>query len=195
MLNVIASRDNICKYVELPLQHVSDRVLRAMHRSGDKAYIQQLIDRIKTIVSGVALHTSFIVGFPGETEEDFAELCAFIEEKQFNHVGIFTYSPEEGTPAAALPDQVLPEVKEERRRVAMELQQKISRRKNEGLVGQVAEVLIDRIGQGNYIGRTRFQAPDIDGVTYLQGRNLHPGDLVMARITEALDYDLKAVVE
>jgi ribosomal protein S12 methylthiotransferase len=166
-----------------------------MHRTGDKAYIDRLIDRIRTVIPGVALRTSFIVGYPGETEDDFAELCAFMEAKQFNHVGIFTYSPEEGTPAAVLPNQVPTDVKEERRRVAMELQRQISRRKNEGLVGQVAEVLIDRVGRGNFIGRTRFQAPDIDGVTFVQGDNLHPGDIVKVRINSALDYDLKAVAE
>lgn len=189
VLAVIARRDNICRYVELPLQHVSSRVLSAMRRAGNGDYLIRLVERVRATIPDVALRTSFIVGFPGETEADFAELCQFIEEYRFDHVGIFTYSQEEGTPAALLPDQVDEGIKQERRRVAMNIQQRISREKNEQLVGQVAEVLIDTPG----VGRMARQAPDIDGVTYVRGGS-RPGDLVRCLIVAAHDYDLVAKI-
>lgn len=195
VLKVMAAHENICKYVELPLQHVSNHMLRAMHREGDRNYIERLVDKVRTVIPDVALRTSFIVGFPGETEDDFQELCEFVEAKRFIHVGVFTYSPEEGTPAATLPDQVPEHVKEERRRIVMQMQRKISRQTNEGLVGCTAEVLIDKAENGAWIGRTRWQAPEIDGITRIRGNNLRVGDIIQARISGASDYDLTAIVE
>ncbi|HHT27564.1 MAG TPA: 30S ribosomal protein S12 methylthiotransferase RimO [Firmicutes bacterium] len=195
VLQVVAEQPNICKYVELPLQHVSDTVLRAMYRQGDGAYINRLIDRIRQIIPDVTLRTSFIVGYPGETEADFAALCDFVTEKRFDHVGVFTYSAEEGTPAAQMPHQIPQAVKEERRQRLLAIQQRISRAKNEGCVGQVTDVLVDRVTDSVCIGRTRRQAPEIDGITYVKGRRLQVGDMVRARILSASDYDLTAVVE
>jgi ribosomal protein S12 methylthiotransferase len=195
ILQVIAEQPNICKYVELPLQHVSDAVLKAMYRQGDSAFINHLVDRIRQIIPDVTLRTSFIVGYPGETDADFAALCDFVTEKRFDHVGVFTYSAEEGTPAAQMPHQLPQAVKEQRKQTLMAIQQRISRAKNEGCIGQDVEVLIERVAKSTAVGRTRRQAPEIDGITYVKGRDLRVGDLVQACIVSASDYDLTAVVE
>lgn len=188
VLSVIANRSSICKYVELPLQHVNQRLLAAMRRGGNKDSLARLVDRVRERVPGVVLRTSFIVGYPGETEADFAELAAFVREQRFDHMGVFTYSQEEGTAAAMLPDQVDEATKQERRRVLMEMQQGISRQRNEQLVGQSTEVLVE----GRGVGRIARQAPEIDGITYIQGAN-SPGKVLRCRITAASDYDLVAV--
>lgn len=190
VLLTIASRRNICKYVDLPLQHVNHSLLRAMRRRGDYSSIGQLVDKIRALIPGVALRTSFIVGFPGETEEQFAELCAFLQEKRFDHVGVFCYSAEEGTPAASMPGQVSKEVQQERRHMAMEIQRKISRENNERLLAQVTEVLIDSPG----VARTPRQAPDVDGVALVRGVCPRPGAIADARIVGARDYDLEVEV-
>jgi ribosomal protein S12 methylthiotransferase len=190
VLRAMANRSNICKYVDLPLQHVSPSVLRGMRRRGDYATLSRLVDRVRELVPGVVLRTSMIVGFPGETQHDFDELCRFLNEKRLEHVGVFSYSREEGSPAAALPGQIPEEVKEERRRLAMELQRVISREKNAELVGEAVDVLVDRPG----VGRTACQAPEVDGVSRIRGRSPHPGEMVRTRVVAASDYDLAVEV-
>lgn len=193
ILDVIAQEERLCKYIELPLQHASDRMLSLMRRRGDRAHIDRLIERIRSKIPGVTLRSSFIVGFPGETEEDFAELLSFIEQVRFDHVGIFAYSQEEGTPAHDFAGQLPEEVKAERRRAAMELQRRISREINRGLVGSVMRVLVDGPSSESdlvLVARGERQAPDVDGVTYVANRWVAPGEMVQVRIVDGHDYDL-----
>lgn len=193
ILDVIADEPKLCKYIELPLQHASDRMLRAMRRKGDRAHIDRLIERIRTKIPGVTLRSSFIVGFPGETEEDFRELLSFIKETRFDHVGIFSYSAEEGTPAYDFDGQLPERVKEERRREAMELQRTISREINRSLVGRILPMLVDGPSAESdlvLVARAERQAPDVDGVTYIANRAVEPGSMVRVRVTEGHDYDL-----
>ncbi len=198
VLDVIATEPRLCKYIELPLQHASDRVLRAMRRKGDRKFIDQLIERIRSRIPGVALRSSFIVGFPGETERDFEELLEFIQAVRFDHVGIFAYSQEEGTPAAEFPGQIPEEVKEERRAAAMEVQRRISRSINEELVGRTFNMIIDGPSEESdlvLVARSQRQAPEIDGVTYVANRFVERGRIVPVRVVEAHDYDLVGEVE
>lgn len=193
ILDVIASSPRICKYVELPLQHASDAMLKSMRRKGDRAHIDRLIERIRTKMPDVTLRSSFIVGYPGETEKDFQMLLDFLEEVRFDHVGIFTYSVEEGTPAASFERQLPENVKLERRSIAMELQRKISREKNEAQIGREVSVIVDGPSEESdlvLVARSQRQAPDVDGVTYVANRWVDPGSMVKVRITQAHDYDL-----
>ena len=190
LLEVIADEPAVCNYLDMPLQHISDRLLRAMRRERSGAAIRRLIARIRRAVPAIALRTSFIVGFPGETEADVRELCAFLEEAEFDHVGVFRYSQEENTPAAALPSQVPEPVKAERWKRVMAAQAGVARRRAAAHRGRTAEVLVEgRDARGRLMGRTRGQAPEIDGRTYLRGR-AEAGDLVQARIDGAETYDL-----
>lgn len=191
LLQVMAAYPQICKYIDIPLQHASANVLRRMGRGGDAKQLLELVDRVRQVIPDVTLRTTFIVGYPGESDEDFAQLCSFIEQAEFNHVGIFTYSKEEGTPAALLAGQVSGKVKQKRRQVAMELQRRISRRHNERLVGTCQEVVVETAtNDGGWVARCTSQAPEVDGVTYVYGAQLHPGDFIQARIVQAQDYDL-----
>ncbi|MGI6148353.1 MAG: 30S ribosomal protein S12 methylthiotransferase RimO [Firmicutes bacterium] len=195
VLELLSRENTLVKYVDLPLQHVSRRVLRAMDRPGDYRSTMELLNTIRRQVPRVFIRSSFIVGFPGETEEDFAELIKFLEEARLNHVGIFQYSPEEGSKAAAMSDQVPDELKQERYQEAMAVQQRISRELNEELVGQELDVMIDGVSEESelvLVGRHQGQAPEVDGVVYLgMPENApHPGDLVRVRIVEAHTYDL-----
>ena len=190
LLEVIADEPAVCTYLDMPLQHISDRLLRAMRRERSGAAIRGLIARIRRAVPAIALRTSFIVGFPGETEDDLAELCAFLAEAEFDHVGVFRYSREENTPAAALSGQVPEAVKAERWERVMAVQASVARRRAAAHRGRTIEVLVEgRDTRGRLVGRTRGQAPEIDGRTYLRGR-AQAGDLVRARIVGAETYDL-----
>ena len=172
------------------LQHIADRMLRAMRRERSGAAIRRLIARIRRAVPEIALRTSFIVGFPGETDADVRELCDFLEEADFDHVGVFRYSQEENTPAAAFPEQLSEAVKTERWERVMAAQAHIASRRAAAHRGRTVEVLVEgRDARGRLIGRTRGQAPEIDGRTYLHGRGA-AGDLVQARIVGTETYDL-----
>lgn len=193
ILDVIAAEPKLCKYIELPLQHASDRMLKAMRRKGDRAHIDRLIERIRARIPDVTLRSSFIVGFPGESDADFEELLTFLREVRFDHVGIFAYSQEEGTPAAQMPGQIPEEVKAERRHLAMELQRSISREINLSLVGQVFPMIVDGPSEESdlvLVARGERQAPDIDGVTYIANKPVRPGEIVPVRVLEGHDYDL-----
>jgi ribosomal protein S12 methylthiotransferase len=191
LLEVIAAEPAVCNYLDMPLQHVSDRLLRAMRRERSGAAIQRLVRRVRAAVPGITLRSSFIVGFPGETEDDVRALCDFLEEAAFERVGVFTYSREEGTAAAMLPDQVTEALKRERRARLMATQARVSARRAAAQVGQVTEAVVEeRRGGSRLVGRTRTQAPEIDGVITLQGA-AEPGDLVRARVTGADAYDLR----
>jgi len=190
LLEVMADEPAVCPYLDMPLQHISDRMLRAMRRERSGAAIRRLIARIRRAVPEIALRTSFIVGFPGETDADVRELCDFLEEADFDHVGVFRYSQEENTPAAAFPEQLSEAVKTERWERVMAAQARIASRRAAAHRGRTVEVLVEgRDARGRLIGRTRGQAPEIDGRTYLHGRAA-AGDLVQARIVGTETYDL-----
>ncbi|HEX3409705.1 MAG TPA: 30S ribosomal protein S12 methylthiotransferase RimO [Candidatus Binataceae bacterium] len=196
LLETIARLPEVVKYIDMPLQHADDAVLRAMRRERSGAALSKLLDRIRSKIPGVALRTSFIVGFPGEDDAAFARLLDFVRREQFDRVGVFTYSREENTDAFQLPDQVPERVKRERRAALMEAQAEISLIKNRQLVGREIEVLVEGSTTGRATrlrGRTMAQAPEIDGMVIIKG-DAQPGDFVTARVERALSHDLHAVV-
>ena len=193
LLGLINQEENLVKYVDLPLQHVSGNVLRKMKRPGDYKSTVALIQRIRERIPGVFIRSSFIVGFPGETEEDFEELLRFLDEMKLNHVGIFMYSREENSIAYEYGDQVDGKTKRRRYEQAMQLQQRISQELNRQLVGQELEVLVEFPSEESELAmvcRHSGQAPDVDGVVYVGRGILNPGDLVKVRITDSHAYDL-----
>ncbi|TAN61301.1 30S ribosomal protein S12 methylthiotransferase RimO [bacterium] len=192
LLGVVSSEPRICKYVDLPLQHINRRVLKAMRRRFDTAKIMRLLSRMRKRIPGVAIRTSLIVGFPGETEREFKELVAFVEEQRFERLGVFKYSREEGTAAFGYPEQVPQKIKEERYDIIMRLQAQISAQLNKGFLGRELEVLIDeQNSDGTYLGRLSIDAPEIDGSVYVKAQKpIKPGEFVKARITDAYEYDL-----
>ncbi|MBQ4613259.1 MAG: 30S ribosomal protein S12 methylthiotransferase RimO [Clostridia bacterium] len=193
LLDVMAREEKVLPYMDLPLQHASGNVLRAMNRRGDRDSLTALIRRIRERVPGITLRTTMMVGFPGETEEDFEDLCAFIQDAQFERLGCFAYSAEEGTPAATMPDQVPEEEKARRRDILMEEQSRISDRRNESLVGKTLTVLVESFDKYAecWFGRSEGDAPDIDGkVFFTPTHRVAPGDLVQVSVTDTMDWDL-----
>jgi ribosomal protein S12 methylthiotransferase len=197
LLDVINDSDKICKYVDIPFQHVSQPLLRRMRRGKSGSEVRQAVERLRAAIPGLTLRTSLIVGFPGETEADFEELLDFVEEAQFERLGVFKYSEEEGTAAARMPQTVPEEQKELRWQEIMDLQSSISRKKNEALIGTIQRVMIDGIDDDKVSGRTQAHAPEVDGTVYVEGgsafdekEKLRGGDMIDVRVTEALDYDL-----
>ena len=192
LLHVMSSHDNICKYLDLPLQHADPALLRAMNRRGDSESTRRLLKKARDM--GFILRTTFITGFPGETEEQFDHLMDFVEDIQFDRLGAFTFSPEEDTPAAEMPDQIDEEVKQERLDRLMTRQQQISLMRNQLRIGTVEKVLVESVdGMGGGIGRTASEAPDTDGIVKIQGVTEDDlGNFVTARIVEAEPYDLHA---
>jgi ribosomal protein S12 methylthiotransferase len=193
LLEVIATEPAVCKYLDMPLQHVSDRMLRAMRRERSGAAIRALLARIRAAVPGIALRSAFIVGFPGESEDDVRALCDFVEEAEFERVGVFTYSNEENTAAAGLAGQIAPALARERRRRVMAAQARVAARRGRAHVGRVVEVLVERADSGGTIGRLATQAPEIDGHITLRGEAA-PGDFVHARVTDTDVYDLRGEI-
>jgi len=196
LLELMAQENRICPYIDLPIQHIDDEILRQMGRRSRGAEIRSLLRKIRTFLPGVSLRSSLIVGFPGEKESQFKALLDFVEEAQFDHLGAFMFSPEEGTPASGLSHPIPERVKRERLRILMEIQKTISLKKYQEMVGQKKMVLVEgsRREQGVLRGRLQTQAPEIDGSVFLYGR-AQPGDWVEARITQALPYDLVAKIE
>lgn len=193
LLDFIAASPRIVPYLDIPLQHVSEKILRAMNRPYGARQIRDLLSRIRATLPDAAIRTTFMVGFPGESEEDFAQLAAFMQEEQLDHVGIFGYSNEEGCAAHALPGQCDEEEKFRRRDHLMALQKEISLEKNQAVLGRVEHVLVEGRSKETDLlleGRTRFQAPDVDGCVYITSGICNPGDIVEVRITEAHAYDL-----
>lgn len=192
LIEVMAENNKICKYIDLPIQHISDRVLKAMGRRSSASQIKEVISRLREKMPGIAIRTSVIVGFPGETEEEFNELLEFIETVKFDRLGVFTYSKEEGTPASKMPAQIPYKIKKDRYSKIMKVQKQISKSINAGYVGKEMEVLIEGKTQPNgYFGRTFRDAPEIDGIVYVKSaRELKPGSLVRVRINKASQYDL-----
>jgi ribosomal protein S12 methylthiotransferase len=191
LLDAVAEEPKVCAYLDMPLQHGSDRMLRTMRRERSAESLLRLVHRVRTRIPEITLRSSFIVGFPGETEEDFGELCRFVSEIGFERVGVFRYSQEENTEAAGLPGQVDEATKEERWHRLMDLQRKIARRKNAAWVGRIVPVLVcGTDDEGKTYGRTVAQAPEIDGVVFLNGGSFEAGELVEVEIAGATDYDL-----
>ncbi|MCL6639652.1 MAG: 30S ribosomal protein S12 methylthiotransferase RimO [Firmicutes bacterium] len=196
LIETIARNDKICRYLDMPLQHVSDSILKKMNRRSRQKDVVNLVRELRSAVPGIALRTSFIVGFPGETGDDFEELLDFIKTTRFDRVGVFAYSPEEGTPAALMPDQVSEEVKAERKERAMLLQQEISLERNAAKMGEEMTVLIEGRARGKdvYHGRGEGDAPEIDGKVFVRSdAGLKPGDFVRVRVTGFREYDLDGV--
>jgi len=192
LIKVMAKQPKVCAYLDLPLQHVSPRVLRAMGRKGSQNFMA-LIRRLRKAMPDISLRTTLMVGFPGETDADFDRLMAFVLEARFDHLGVFKFSPEQGTAAAKRSDQVPGRVKEIRRRKLMAVQRKISRAKNKALVGKTLPVLVEGFSQETDLllaGRTQGQAPDVDGVVYITRGTAQPGEIRPVTITQAHDYDL-----
>jgi len=195
LLATMAAEEKVCRYLDVPVQHIDDRVLKAMNRKGTSAFIRKKIDEIRTAVPGIALRTSLIVGYPGETEDAFERLLRFVEQARFESLGVFPYSPEEGTEAEGMPGQVPEEEKLRRQALVMEAQAAIADEIGLARIGAVEEVLIEgKTGRSDFPwwGRTRFQAPEIDGITYLRETEMTPGEIVRCRITAAEIYDLYA---
>ncbi len=198
ILETIAAEKNICNYIDIPIQHIDDDILAAMKRRGTSELIGKTIKKAREIIPGVALRTSLIVGFPGETRTRFNRLLSFIKETRFDHLGVFTYSREEGTEAASYPSRTSEGEKEARRQVLMEEQAVVSYEINQSLIGSIQEVIIEGksdIPAFPYTGRCRRQSPDIDGITYVKGKNLVTGNITACIITAASDYDLFAEVK
>ncbi len=195
LLNLINDRPNICKYVDIPLQHVSDHILKSMKRgvTGDEQ--RKLVLRMKELVPNVAIRTTMIVGYPGETASDFEELKAFIKEMRFDRLGVFTYSPEEGTSAFELKDDVTEELKTQRMEELMEIQEQISLELNEQKIGQSYKVLIDRMEGDYFVGRTEFDSPEVDNEVLIPiDADLQLGHFYLAHIISASPFDLYAEI-
>ncbi len=196
LLDAVAELPKVVKYIDMPLQHADDAILRAMRRERSGASIRKLLDRVRARIPGVVLRTSFIVGFPGETDAAFERLVDFVRDEQFDRMGVFTYSQEENTAAFAMAAQVPERIKRARRARLMAVQSDISLEKNRALVGREMEVLVEGPMPGRATrlrGRTAGQAPEIDGSVFLAG-DAEPGEFVRARIEKALSYDLHATV-
>ena len=193
LIRLIKEEEKICKYLDLPLQHISDPVLKRMNRRSTSAEIRALIAKLRREIPDIALRTSLIVGFPGETEEDFKQLLQFVEEVQFDRLGVFCYSREEGTPAAEMPDQISERVKRERYKKLMKAQARLSFKRNRRLVGRTEEVIVEGYSEETDLllkGRCSRQAPDIDGQVYITAGTANVGDIVRMKITDSSDYDL-----
>jgi ribosomal protein S12 methylthiotransferase len=199
LLELIADSNNICKYIDMPFQHISRRLLQKMRRGKSGSAVREAVQKLREAIPGVTLRTSLIVGFPGETEEDFGLLLDFVEETRFDRLGVFKYSEEEGTAAAAMGEKIPEEEKERRWQEIMDLQSKISLENNRALIGTIQQVMIVGIDPdtGGFQGRTQAHAPEVDGLVYVEKApvseidvTLRPGDIINVKITDALDYDL-----
>jgi ribosomal protein S12 methylthiotransferase len=196
VLDVMAERPNICKYLDIPLQHGSSNMLQIMRRGITREKTEQLLHTIREKIPGIAIRTTMIAGHPGETEKDFEELLGFVERSRFERLGVFGYSHEENTHSYSFADDISEEVKQERIDAVMELQQSISLEINQGRVGQTLKVLIDRKEGGNFIGRTEYDSPEVDNEVIIDGsaEYLRTGDFVNVKINAASEFDLTGSV-
>ena len=193
LIQLIKTEPKVCKYLDIPLQHISDPILKNMNRRSDERMITALVAKLREEIPGITLRTSLIVGFPGETEEDFKKLLHFVEETQFDRLGVFCYSREEGTPAAVMSDQISERVKRERYKKLMRVQARVSFKRNRLLIDSVEQVVVEGYSEETDLllkGRSSRQAPDIDGQVYITAGEARVGDFVNLRITDSSDYDL-----
>jgi len=190
LIEIMAKSPNICHYLDLPVQHISDPILQAMNRTCSSGQIKGLISRLRQAMPDIALRTSLIVGFPGEGEDEFEALLDFVRETRFEHLGVFPYSKESGTPAFNFSNHVDEKVKEERHHRIMELQKKVSFKKKKEKIGKILDVIIEGYFEQGMIGRSQYEAPEIDGVIYLEGNGIKIGEIVPVEIIAATEYDL-----
>lgn len=193
LVRVMKEEKKICRYLDLPIQHASDAVLKGMGRRTSKKQLKEMIGRLREEIPDITLRTTLITGFPGETKEQHKELLEFVDEMEFDRLGVFTYSPEEDTPAAEMPGQIPEEVKEERQAELMELQQEIAFARAETMEGQEILVMIEgKVADENvYVGRTQKDAPNVDGLIFINtDREMMSGDFARVKVTGALEYDL-----
>lgn len=197
-LEMVAAEEKICPYLDIPVQHIDAKILQRMGRNFSEKETRALINRIKKGYPAIHLRTTLMVGFPGEGEREFGELVDFVREVEFTHLGVFTYSPEEGTKAARMKGRTSTEVAEERRTQIMGLQQGVSWKRNKEMIGSVVPVLIDGLSvepQGVLQGRAPFQAPEVDGVVHIKKGRATMGETFMVKITQAEPYDLVGEIE
>jgi ribosomal protein S12 methylthiotransferase len=192
LIGTIAACDKVCRYVDMPLQHINDEMLKRMRRETSGQYIRDLVSRIRAGIPGIALRTTFIVGFPGETEEQFEELLSFIKDVKFERLGVFQYSQEDHTPAGDMPGQLATRVKKQRYHRVMATQQKVSRGVQAAFVGRTIRVLVEKAAADAWVGRSHADAPEIDGTVQGTGA-ARVGDFARAVVTRATEYDLQAV--
>lgn len=193
LIAAFAECDKVCKYIDIPLQHASDRLLDSMNRSDTRAQVEALLDKLRSRIPGITIRTTFIVGFPGETDADFEALCKFAKEEKFDHAGAFTYSREEGTPAYDFPDQIDEQVKQDRLDLFMRQQMEINEELNREKLGKVITVLCegyDTVASVHY-GRSAADSPEIDGKVYFKSpMRVAPGTFVNVKVNDVVDYDL-----
>ena len=193
LIQVMKEEKKICHYLDLPIQHASDEILKRMGRRTSKAQLKEIIGKLREEIPDITLRTTLITGFPGETEEQHEELMEFVDEMEFDRLGVFTYSPEEDTPAALMDNQIEEEVKEDRQAELMELQQDIAFDLAEDMIGKEVLVLIEgKVADENaYVGRTYKDAPNVDGLIFVNTEEeLMSGDFARVKVTGALEYDL-----
>jgi ribosomal protein S12 methylthiotransferase len=195
VLEMMKERDNICNYIDIPLQHITDRILLSMKRGHKGEVSRNLIKKFRSEIPEMSIRTTMIVGYPGETEEEFEELLDFVRESKFDRMGAFTYSPEENTPAFVLEDDIPEEVKIDRLNRLMALQEEISLERNQEKIGKTFKVLIDKFEDGAYYGRTEFDSPEVDNEVILENESdLNIGDFYMVNITDADPFDLRGSI-
>jgi len=197
LLDLMASEERICQYLDVPLQHISNRILTSMNRKFTQLQTVKLVEKIRKRIPQCSLRTAFIVGYPGETDKEFKELCQFVKDIEFDHVGVFSYSKEEGTRAAQIKNQISGRIKHERYNKLMKIQQPLSAKRLKRFVGKNLEVLIEEQKEENvFIGRSAYDAPEVDGVVYVQTKNrLKPGNFIQVKVVDSLEYDLCAQYE
>lgn len=190
-IETIAKQEKVCKYIDIPIQHSSPSILKAMRRRGGRDSMEHTIKSLREAIKDIVIRTTLIVGFPGETEEDFQNLLDFVEKTEFDRLGVFTYSAEEGTYAASMDNQIDEKTKKNRQETIMRRQMEISLKKNKKLIGKEIEAVVEEKDGQDYLGRSRQDAPEIDnGMVFKSSVLLKPGDIVKVKITDAFDYDL-----
>lgn len=197
LIQVMKEEDKICNYLDMPIQHASDNILKRMGRRTNHQELIDIVTKLRREIPDISLRTTLITGFPGETKEDHEQLLEFVDQMEFDRLGVFTYSPEEDTPAASMSEQIEEEVKEERKDEIMSLQQEIAFERAEKMVGRTLKVMIEgRLPEDNvYIGRTYMDAPNIDGYIFVNAEHeFMSGDFVTVKVTGAKDYDLTAEI-
>lgn len=193
LIEAIKTEEKVCNYLDIPIQHASDAILKRMNRKTNQSQLREMIGKLRREIPDIALRTTMIAGFPGETEEDHEEVMAFVDEMEFERLGVFAYSAEEDTPAASFPDQIPEKVKEERRDAIMELQQEVAFDKSAAMVGRVLDVMIEGkvADEAAYVGRTYMDAPNVDGYIFVNtGELFMSGDFVKVKVTGSAEYDL-----
>ena len=189
IMDAMAECDKVCNYLDMPIQHAADTILKSMKRGLGQDGIRNRIYRLRSAIPEIAIRTTLIVGYPGETEDDFNSLRGFVEEMKFDRLGIFTYSEEEGTGAAHLDDNIPRQVKDDRKNILLEIQHEISLDRNESLVGKTLKVLVDQEGENVSVGRTEYDSPEIDNIVHIQGK-VEKGNFVRVKIESANEYEL-----